>query len=181
MARNTLQKIKVLFLVFVVLYLVVRWVVVEPFIIPSTSMVPTLLVNDHILVNKFIYGIRLPFTKIKIIPTSDPQKGDVAVFHSVANPGIYMVKRVLGLPGEKISYLKEGQSYEEVVPENSYFMMGDNRDHSQDSRYWGAVPRNHFVGKAVLVWLSCTDTLKNMDFICDSKKIRWDRLLHRIE
>ncbi len=192
----------------------------EPFKIPSTSMVPTLLVGDLILVNKYTYGIRLPVLNKKIIDVNDPQRGDVMVFKYPKDMSQDYIKRVIGVPGDKISYenkrltvngkevsytamddyldderplyhkqLKENlagkphrilnmegrPSFESAavenfpqrdacvytynkftctVPEGNYFMMGDNRDNSQDSRYWGFVPNKNIVGKAVAVWMN---------------------------
>lgn len=193
----------------------------EPFKIPSGSMIPTLLVGDLILVNKFHYGIRLPVINKKIISNNDPQRGDVMVFHYPKSPDIDYIKRVVGVPGDEVSYLNKvlrinGQSVETTglqdfydedaltyaaqfseklgpiehrilidknrpafvptpsdgsfpfrdhcrysaegvvckVPEGHYFMMGDNRDNSQDSRYWGFVPDEYIVGRAFLVWMN---------------------------
>ncbi len=183
------------------LVLVLRSFVVEPFKIPSSSMVPTLLVNDFILVNKFTYGIRLPVIRTKIIDVSDPQRGDVMVFFP-PHDDRYFIKRVVGLPGDEIRYINnvlyingiemkqelvagippespksfimtedfgdEGgehlmrkqmhpgslsRHYRMVVPEGHYFMMGDNRDNSSDSRAWGAVPEENIVGKAFAIWM----------------------------
>ncbi|MDG9928768.1 MULTISPECIES: signal peptidase I [unclassified Pseudomonas] len=194
--------------------LVLRSFLLEPFQIPSGSMKPTLEVGDFILVNKFAYGIRLPVIDTKIIDVGDPQRGDVMVFRYPSNPSINYIKRVVGLPGDRISYttdkrlLVNGQSvaeqflgeepgslgrtlvYQEklgeaehmirkllnrnirggdewVVPQGHYFMMGDNRDDSNDSRYWnddaipkelwGMVPDQNIVGKAFAVWMSWPD------------------------
>jgi signal peptidase I len=192
----------------------------EPFKIPSSSMVPTLLVGDLILVNKFDYGIRLPVLNKKIIDVGNPQRGDVMVFKYPKDMSQDYIKRVIGVPGDKITYENkrlsvngvpvqyepmddyldderpvyhkqylekltnaphrvlnmEGQrtlnlaaveefphhenctySYDKftcIVPEGNYFMMGDNRDNSADSRYWGFVPDQNIVGKAVFVWMN---------------------------
>lgn len=194
--------------------LVLRSFLLEPFQIPSGSMKPTLEVGDFILVNKFAYGIRLPVVDTKIIEVGIPQRGDVMVFRYPSNPSINYIKRVVGLPGDRVSYtmdkrlLVNGQSVAEeflgeepgslgrtlvykeklgdiehmirkqlnrnvrggdewVVPEGHYFMMGDNRDDSNDSRYWndaaipkelwGMVPDQNIVGKAFAVWMSWPD------------------------
>lgn len=193
----------------------------EPFKIPSSSMVPTLLVGDLILVNKFDYGIRLPVINKKIVDVGNPQRGDVMVFKYPKDMSQDYIKRVIGVPGDKIVYENkrltvngvtvqyepmddyldderpvyhkqylekltnaphrilnmEGQrtinlgavdpdfphhenctySYDKftcIVPEGNYFMMGDNRDNSADSRYWGFVPDQNIVGKAVFVWMN---------------------------
>ncbi|MGD9888827.1 MAG: signal peptidase I [Halothiobacillaceae bacterium] len=180
-----------------------RSFVAEPFRIPSGSMMPTLEVGDFILVNKFAYGLRLPVLRTKIIPIGEPKRGDVAVFKYPKQPEIDYIKRVIGLPGDRIRYENKqltinGQvmpltklgiyagdgangrmvgasEYEEdlagvvhdilqrpgavgpegefIVPEGQYFMMGDNRDNSNDSRYWGFVPEDNLVGRAMLVWM----------------------------
>lgn len=192
----------------------------EPFKIPTTSMVPTLLVGDLILVNKYTYGVRLPILNKKIIDVNDPQRGDVMVFKYPKDMSQDYIKRVIGVPGDKIVYenkkltvngqavsytqmddylddqeLAYHKQYVEIlpekkhrilnregspsvnmagvdnfphrqacefsddkftctVPEGNYFMMGDNRDNSQDSRYWGFVPNKNIVGKAFVVWMN---------------------------
>lgn len=183
---------------FVVLML--RSFVVEPFQIPSGSMIPTLEVGDFILVDKFSYGLRLPVLGTKVVPVGMPQRGDVMVFFPPTDKR-YFIKRVIGLPGDDIrvidnalyvngemmpqahvsagyleiepgfSVMSEeigdarhlirkrgqagplGRNFHAVVPDGQYFMMGDNRDNSYDSRVWGAVPEQNIVGKAVLIWM----------------------------
>lgn len=178
------------------LVLVLRSFLVEPFQIPSGSMLPTLQVGDFILVNKFAYGIRLPVVDYKIIDVGSPKRGDVMVFRYPNDPKVNYIKRVIGLPGDKVTYknkvlyingVKASQTFvsekwfphsellteqlgevahsvyrdvgapatdvEVVVPANKYFMMGDNRDNSNDSRFWGFVPEDNIVGKAFAVWL----------------------------
>lgn len=184
--------------------LVLRSFVVEPFQIPSGSMIPTLEVGDFILVNKFAYGLRLPVSGTKVAPVGEPQRGDVMVFFPPGDRR-YFIKRVIGLPGDDIrvannilyvngermsqqrtalDYLElepgyqvmweqlgdtrhlirrrgrageYGLNYHAVVPAGHYFMMGDNRDNSFDSRAWGAVPEQNIVGKAFLVWMHWDD------------------------
>jgi signal peptidase I len=192
----------------------------EPFKIPSGSMIPTLLVGDLILVNKFQYGIRMPVTGTKLIANKNPQRGDVMVFHYPVDPRIDYIKRVVGVPGDEVSYTNQalsvngqvvpvqslGDFYDDdsmryapqfseklgavahnilvdpkrasiyrpmdgfvnfrdncrytaegvtcKVPAGHYFMMGDNRDNSQDSRYWGFVPDANIVGRAFMVWMN---------------------------
>lgn len=194
--------------------LVLRSFLLEPFQIPSGSMKPTLEVGDFILVNKFAYGIRLPVIDTKVIEVGDPQRGDVMVFRYPSNPSINYIKRVVGLPGDRVAYTTDKRllvngrpvaeqflgeepgtlgrvlRYQEklgeiehmirkqlhrnilpgrewVVPQGHYFMMGDNRDDSNDSRYWrdahiaaedwGMVPDRNIVGKAFAVWMSWAD------------------------
>lgn len=189
-------------ILFIVLFL--RSFIVEPFKIPSGSMMPTLLVGDFILVNKFTYGIRLPVLHKKVIEIDKPKRGDVVVFRYPQDPSIDYIKRVIGLPGDKVGYydkvlyingeripqerigdyigigsgfrntgsshIKENlmtveheilidprrppEPYENIVPEGHYFVMGDNRDKSNDSRYWGYVPESHLVGRAFLIWMN---------------------------
>jgi signal peptidase I len=183
----------VLFIVFVL-----RSFLVEPFQIPSSSMVPTLLVGDYILVNKFTYGIRLPVVRTKVMSLNEPQRGDVMVFFPPHMNDTYFIKRVVGLPGDTVSYrdkqlyvngeivertpatdeavldpryrldhetlgtanhlmqvdaLRPAADFTEVVKPGHYFMMGDNRDNSSDSRVWGQVPERDIVGKAFAVWM----------------------------
>lgn len=179
--------------------LILRSFLLEPFKIPSASMVPTLLVHDFILVNKFAYGLRLPVIGTKVLPVSNPERGDVMVFFP-PNDKRYFIKRVIGLPGDEvrlqdnvlyINGVKMNQefiqadntgnqyptmimeenlqprqhmiqrasiqtpqsNYQTVVPAGHYFMMGDNRDNSSDSRFWGMVPEQNVVGQAVYVWM----------------------------
>lgn len=183
---------------------IVRSFIAEPFRIPSGSMIPTLEIGDFILVKKYSYGVRLPVIHKKFIETGKPERGDVAVFRYPPNPKINYIKRVIGLPGDQIEWTKDkkliingnpvtskkienfipkdknisitihqfeeqlpetGKSYKVIhfpertrsgkwtVPEGHYFVMGDNRDNSSDSRFWKFVPETHLVGKASLVWM----------------------------
>lgn len=208
-----------LFPVILIVFLL-RSFLFEPFKIPSGSMIPTLLVGDLILVNKFHYGIRLPVINTRIIANNEPKRGDVMVFRYPVDTRVDYIKRVVGLPGDEVAYLNQkltinGQPVETVaegdyydddsmryapkfaeqlgavkhrilvdpkrmayygpdpktfphadacrysaegvvckVPAGHYFMMGDNRDNSQDSRFWGFVPDQNIVGKAFLVWMN---------------------------
>ncbi|MEW6668226.1 MAG: signal peptidase I [Thermodesulfobacteriota bacterium] len=167
----------------VLLALFIRTFVVQAFKIPSGSMEPTLLIGDHILVSKFIYGIKLPFTQKTLIPISKPKRDDVLVFIYPVDRTKDFIKRVIGLPGETIEIRSgkiyiNGKLYEDqfgryslgegkpnpagagsqfgpvTVPENQLFVMGDNRDHSYDSRFWGFVPAQSIKGKAFIVYWS---------------------------
>lgn len=202
--------------------LLLRSFLVEPFRIPSGSMMPTLLSGDFILVNKFTYGIRLPVLNKKVYPLGDPQRGDVAVFRFPLDPGTDYIKRVIGLPGDHIEYkdktlfingekvpqipagsyigvgsglsmsgaaIREeqlgdvkhqilvmprmgGKTSDVIVPEGHYFVMGDNRDNSNDSRYWGFVPDENLVGKAFMIWMNFDGAAGGVD---------WDRIGNSIQ
>jgi signal peptidase I len=206
----------------ILLVFVLRSFIVEPFKIPSGSMIPTLHIGDFILVNKFTYGIRLPVIDKKIIEINTPQRGDVMVFRYPRNPSLDYIKRVIGVPGDQVVYQNKqlsinGKSVEKrriddylhperlyydqqfaekiddveyhvlndkdapafvrdplrfphwenclynnsgvicTVPEGHYFMMGDNRDNSEDGRVWGFVPEANIVGKAFFIWLNFSD------------------------
>jgi len=161
----------------VLLALFIRAFVFQAYKIPSGSMEPTLLVGDHILVNKFIYGIKAPFINKTIIPLGEPKRGDIIVFIYPLDRKKDFIKRVIGLPGEQIEIMNrkifingklfDGQfgvydnnSRENnhlgpiIVPPNGLFVMGDNRDHSYDSRYWGFVPLEFVKGKARIIYWS---------------------------
>jgi len=187
--------------------LIFRSFLFEPFKIPSGSMIPTLLVGDFIVVNKYSYGLRWPVLNKKFISIGLPETGDVVVFRKPGDDGVNYIKRVVGLPGDSVVFrnkqlfingeavsqefldsytaadvkcgnprsneqryrekltaqgyeimIRSGYNNREpqswIVPEGQYFMMGDNRDNSNDSRVWGFVPEDHLVGKAVLIWLN---------------------------
>ena len=211
---TTVEYAKSFFPVILVVFLI-RSFIAEPFKIPSGSMMPTLLAGDYILVNKFTYGLRLPVLNTVFLDINQPKHGDVAVFHFPPNPKIDYIKRVVGLPGDRIQYQDkrllindtlldvtevvandykmEGESFVQArhlqeqlpgarhdilvydipnryepnslgdkflngetvtVPENQYFVMGDNRDNSSDSRVWGFVPNENLVGKAFFIWFN---------------------------
>ena len=185
--------------------LILRSFIVEPFRIPSASMMPTLLIGDFILVNKYDYGIRLPVINKLVIANKTPERGDIVVFRYPEDPSIPFIKRVVGIPGDHLEYrnktiyinglkqeqvslgeykgvgagviedgdlwLKEnfddnthevliaesgrsGRGFEVTVPEGKYFVMGDNRDNSRDSRYWGFVPDENLIGRAFYIWMN---------------------------
>ena len=205
----------------ILIVFLLRSFLVEPFKIPSSSMVPTLLVGDFILVNKFTYGIRLPVINKKVVELGSPQRGDVMVFRYPEDPSLDYIKRVIGVPGDRIEYrgkrlsvngqpvplrqvddylsrerMQFSRRYVETlggeheilleddapamggpgrafpfagncnyntgglsctVPPGHYFMMGDNRDNSSDSRVWGFVPDENIVGKAFFIWLNLNE------------------------
>jgi signal peptidase I len=150
--------------------------VVQAFKIPTGSMESNLLIGDHLLVNKFIYGLHSSFLS-KILPFKEPLRGDVIVFKYPSNPEVAYVKRLIGMPGDTVEmvgrtiyvngsalkedytqYIDPNSIYEHFGPvtvsPDSYFAMGDNRDNSQDSRYWGFVPRGHIIGRALVIYWS---------------------------
>jgi signal peptidase I len=184
--------------------LLLRSFLVEPFRIPSNSMMPTLLTGDFILVNKYAYGIRLPVLNNKVVEMGEPERGDVVVFRYPKDPSVDYIKRVVGLPGDRVGYYNKiiyinsepvgqvpagvyigvgsgismsgaserqeqlgevlhdilvmprtpGLEGEYVVGEDEYFVMGDNRDNSNDSRYWGFITRDDVIGKPLFVYWS---------------------------
>ncbi len=162
------------------LALFIRTFVVQAFKIPSESMLQTLLVGDHLLVSKFSYGVKIPFTQAYIFEGDDPQYGDVVVFKYPKDPSLDYIKRVVGRPGDVIEMrdkqlFRNGEAIKEAyarnsdphgiyptrdnfgpftVPEGEYFMLGDNRDNSQDSRYWGTVKKAAMHGKAWRIYWS---------------------------
>lgn len=161
-----------------ILAMIIRIFIVEPFKIPTGSMRPTLLEGDIILVNKFIYGPRIPFLNLRLPGLRRPGRGEVIVFIYPDDPKKNFIKRLVGCPGESVEikngtlYVDEkpllepefnqryyynkgsyGQENEKIiVPENSYFVLGDNSASSQDSRYWGFVPEKNILGKAMLIY-----------------------------
>ena len=197
--------------------LLLRSFIVEPFRIPSASMMPTLLIGDFILVNKYDYGIRLPVLNLMVIPNKMPQRGDIVVFRYPLDPKIPFIKRVVGLPGDHIAYYDKtlyingtpmqqtavetyvgtgsgkimdgaahtiedlgsihhnmltdqsvySRDFEGIVPEGHYFVLGDNRDNSKDSRYWGYVPDANLIGRAFMIW---------MNWDSKNRGIAWDRI-----
>jgi len=216
----------------ILIVLLLRSFLVEPFRIPSGSMMPTLLIGDFILVNKYTYGIRLPVVGKKVVEIGEPQQGDVVVFKYPQNPSIDYIKRVVGVPNDKIFYrdkvlyvngepqkqtplgrytgigggagqtgaLKNTEQLDDkkhdvlinpmapdfgfgcrvlgrgpiVIPEGHYFVMGDNRDNSNDSRCWGLVPEGNLVGKAFGIWMSWDGDRPGFP-------IAWDRIGNGIE
>lgn len=218
----------------IILALIIRTFVFQPFKIPSGSMIPNLLVGDHLLVNKFVYGTKIPFTDIEILPLEKIKRGDVIVFTYPNNErdpsknSLYYIKRVIGLPGDEIDingrnlvingeevpieYIgnysdeRNSEQFDEYredlfgeehtvifrkgkentnrgsyipvtkVPEGHVFVMGDNRDNSQDSRFWGFVPIENIAGKAFLIHWSWD--FGNPDI---ANKVRWDRILSGID
>jgi signal peptidase I len=209
--KNHVEKMPILidyarsFFPILIIVFLLRSFLFEPFRIPTGSLEPTLLKGDFILVNKYHYGLRLPILHNKIMTNGQPQRGDIMVFRWPPNTSYDFIKRVIGIPGDQISYINkelyvngekipqsfyqetqatdgQGESWSVMeknedllgvkhhiyidkrkwshdfnnieVPKGMYFVMGDNRDDSADSRFWGFVPEQNIVGKAVLVWMS---------------------------
>ncbi len=183
-------------LIAIVLALFIRTFVVQAFKIPSGSMEPTLQIGDHILVNKFIYGVKIPYLRKTIIPVSEPDRGDIIVFRYPEDPDKDFIKRVIAVPGDtveirsKIIYVDGAAVKNDVgvhtdsrvlsgainhrdnlkpltVPAGSYFVMGDNRDNSYDSRFWGFVEERSIKGKAFIIYWSWDS---------DAFGVRWGRI-----
>lgn len=209
------------FLIAAIVALFIRQFVVEAFKIPSGSMIPTLTIGDHLLVNKFIYGPRIPFTDTRIFTWKEPKRGEIIVFKYPENESKNFIKRIVGLPGDKIEikkgilfindqpvpiiaegpleekeqgagspyyekprlfkeqlgsvkhdiiYLRDQSGYDfgpKLVPAESVFVMGDNRDNSQDSRVWGFVKFEKILGRALIIYWSWDG---------DGRWVRWERL-----
>ena len=203
------------------LALLIRTFVIEPFKIPSGSMIPTLLVGDYLFVNKFSYGYRVPFTRHRILMSDGPHRGDVAVFEYPMNPDKDYVKRIIGLPGDRLVYSNkrltvngiavpyidkgpynysnsdnrpvaaqllieqmDGRDHsiivestsmfagrqEVIVPPDNFFVLGDNRDNSNDSRFWGFVPKYRLVGRAIALFWSWDSQQESF-----TQRVRWER------
>ncbi len=180
----------------VIIALFIRTFVVQAFKIPSGSMKPTLQIGDHILVNKFIYGVKIPFIRNTLIPVSEPKREDIVVFIYPQDRSKDFIKRVIGVAGDTIEMkdkklLINGKPYQDPhgvyldpviipgsvqprdtfgpikVPRDHIFVMGDNRDYSLDSRFWGFVPLKDVMGKAFIIYLSWDS---------DHTTVRWGRL-----
>ncbi len=233
--------------------LTIRWLLLEAYVIPSGSMFPTLLKNDHIFVNKLTYGVRFPFSENWMVKFREPERGEVIVFKYPKDMNTFFIKRIIGTPGDKIKFesgilyindkaqektvpksstdfdylreedfkseggnqdtkanyvhftetldggtgnnhhvvnhsilMKKGELQgfpgdgEWIVPEDSLFVMGDNRYNSHDSRFWGFVPQKNILGKAGFVWLSCEEMLPVVSVICNPLTVRGTRFLHFI-
>jgi signal peptidase I len=240
----------------VMVAMTIRWGLLEAYVIPSGSMLPSLLIHDHIFVNKYIYGLRVPFSEKWLVKFNEPKKGEVIVFKYPRDMSTFFIKRVVGEPGDKISvengilhindiatdkkvvpapndfdwlrdedFQRDGNNYDRkdnyahfietlpggvehnvlmrrgdalldsygpiTVPENSLFVMGDNRNNSSDSRVWGFVPKENILGRASFVWLSCEETIAFSDYlpflgfmdkiICNPLTIRWTRFFHMVK
>jgi len=194
-AIKTLKSIVIAILI----ALFLRAFIVQAFDIPSGSMEPTLLPGDYILVNKFLYGIRIPFTNIRLFTYKSPQRGDIVVFIYPFDRSKDFIKRVIGLQGEKVQILDgkiliDGKQIQDpwgsfekkepsamiravenfgpvVVPRNSLFVMGDSRNNSDDSRFWGFLPFDDLLGKAFIIYFSWNSKAEGLP-----DKVRWSRI-----
>jgi signal peptidase I len=131
----------------ILVLLAFRWSFADHYRVPTGSMLPTIQLGDDILTNKMAYDFKLPFTELSISRTGEPQRGDIIVFLFPKNESINFVKRVVGVPGDTVLI----ENTETIVPPDMYYVMGDNRDNSLDSRYWGFVPRKNIKGRALAV------------------------------
>lgn len=193
----------------ILLALFIRTFVVQAFKIPSGSMLPTLLIGDHLLVNKFVYGVSLPFTGKTLLSFREPERGEVVVFRFPKDRSIDYIKRVVAVPGDTLQVRDKqlyinGERVEDphayisaptilpgpvsprdnfgpvLVPEGRVFVMGDNRDNSYDSRFWGFVEQSDILGKAFILYWSW-DIDENFLSTQRFASIRWNRLANMID
>ena len=228
--KSTLREYFESIVIAVILALFIRTFVVQAFKIPTGSMEENLLIGDHLLVNKFVFGPSATPLERALLPMGSLKRGEVVVFKYPEEPDRDFIKRVIGLPGETVELREKkvyingtplnepyvhflapprigGTEFNEVtsfdvrerygpvtVPPNQYFVMGDNRDNSQDSRYWGFLPRDYIKGKALVIYWSYDagledyheestgEALKNLGsvFVHFFTRTRWDRMMHQI-
>lgn len=202
-SKSTLREYTEAIIIALVLAFFIRTFVIQAFKIPSGSMLPTLLIGDHLLVNKFIYGVKVPVTGSVLIPVNNPERNDVIVFRYPQDPKLDYIKRVIGVSGDsiesrdKVLYVN-GKPFEDkygvhmdetvvertasprdsfgpiVVPEGKVFVMGDNRDNSFDSRFWGFVDHKAILGKALVIYWSW-DVEQPLLSLGRLQSIRWGR------
>lgn len=232
------------FLTAIAAALFIRWGFFEAYVIPSGSMLPTLLIHDHIFVNKFVYGLRVPFSENWLVKFKEPERGEIIVFKHPREMATFLIKRIVGLPGDRIAFengtlyindkpmeklppdsmndfhwlrdadfqrdgmrddrvgnydqyvenlegkkhpvlLRKGDRFDTfgpiTVPQESLFMMGDNRDNSADSRYWGFMPMTNILGRASMVWLSCEEKIPGIGILCLPWTVRFTRFFHMVD
>ncbi|OGP89596.1 MAG: signal peptidase I [Deltaproteobacteria bacterium RBG_19FT_COMBO_43_11] len=195
--KSKIQEYIEAIIIAILIALFIRTFVIAAYKIPSESMVPTLLVGDHLLVNKFIYGVKIPILRKIIIPITDPKRDDIIVFIFPKDRSLDFIKRVIGVGGDKIEIKNKkifinDEEYKDshgvytdnviypaaiqprrdnfgpvIVPQGSLFVMGDNRDNSKDSRYWGFVDVKDVEGKAIILYWSWNR---------EEKTLRWKRM-----
>lgn len=202
--KSVIREYAEAFIIAVLLALFIRTFIVQAFKIPSGSMLPTLKIGDHLLVNKFSYGVKMPFTGTQIVPWNQPARGDVVVFRYPKNRKIDYIKRVIGLPGDNVEIKNKqlfinGKKIDDphahfasnvilsrkssvrdnfgpvIVPKDSLFVMGDNRDNSSDGRFWGFVNQKDVLGKAFILYWSW-DLEKPLFSIARFTSVRWSRI-----
>lgn len=201
--KSTFREYTEAIIIALVLAFFIRTFIIQAFKIPSGSMLPTLLIGDHLLVNKFIYGIKVPFTGTVLIPIDTPERNDVIVFRYPQDPKLDYIKRVIAIGGDtiesrdKVLYVN-GKPFDDkygvrmddsiadgtrsprdnfgpiVVPEGKVFVMGDNRDNSYDSRFWGFVDQKAILGKALIIYWSW-DVERPLFSLERLQSIRWER------
>jgi signal peptidase I len=201
--KSTFREYTEAIIIALVLAFFIRTFIIQAFKIPSGSMLPTLLIGDHLLVNKFIYGIKVPFTGTVLVPINSPERNDVIVFRYPQDPKLDYIKRVIAIGGDtiesrdKVLYVndkpfddKYGVRMDDsvadgtlsprdnfgpiVVPEGKVFVMGDNRDNSYDSRFWGFVDQKAILGKALIIYWSW-DVERPLFSLERLQSVRWGR------
>ncbi|MHB8138862.1 MAG: signal peptidase I [Smithellaceae bacterium] len=199
-SKSKVQEFIEAIIIAILIAVVIRTFIIQAYKIPSRSMVPAMLVGDHLLVNKFIYGIKIPVIRNILIPVTNPKRGDIIVFEYPKDRSKDYIKRVIGVSGDKIeirnknifindkpykdafgiysdttiypAMVQPRDNFEPItVPQGSLFVMGDNRDESADSRFWGFVDLKDVEGKALLIYWSWNSEESNL-----LKKVRWERM-----
>lgn len=201
-SKSTLREYIEAFAIALLLALFIRTFVVQAFKIPSGSMLPTLQIGDHLLVSKFTYGVKIPFSGATLVPLGSPERYDIVVFKYPMKRSVDYIKRVIGLPGDTLEIVDKqvfinGKAIEDpharftsrtilpgsprdnlspvAIPEGKVFVMGDNRDNSHDSRFWGLVDQKDILGRAFIIYWSwdIKEPLLSLDRF---SSVRWNRL-----
>ena len=200
--KSTFREYIEAFVIAILLAIFIRTFIIQAFKIPSGSMLPTLQIGDHLLVSKFIYGVKVPVSGTTLIPIKSPERNDVIVFKYPRDPSVDYIKRVIGLPGETLKIINKQVYINDVpiedphahfassviikgnprdnlspitIPKGKVFVMGDNRDNSHDSRFWGFVDQKDILGKAFIIYWSWNieTPLLSLDRLTS---VRWGRL-----